>query len=135
MAESDTPTSDLCDVTFPHPEAVALAQSAHLALTGAQALATFFSVLADATRVRIVAILAAHELCVCDLANVPGVHRTTVSHQLRLLRTLRIVRFRKEGRTAFYTLDDDHSGVMLAQGLHTRMSTLARRRRNDAQQP
>lgn len=132
MSAADTPTSDLCDVTFLHPEAVALAQSAHLALTEAQALATFFSVLADATRVRIVAILAAHELCVCDLANVLGVHQTTVSHQLRLLRTLRIVRFRKEGRTAFYTLDDDHIGVMLAQGLaHAREHDAALPRYHD----
>ena len=61
--------------------------------------------------------LAERELCVCDLANLVGMRQSTVSHQLRLLRALRIVRFRKEGRVAYYTLDDAHVGGLLAQGL------------------
>ena len=121
MPEAYPPAADLCDITFLHPEAVAAAQAALLDSDEAHDLATFFSVLADPTRIRIVAVLVQHELCVCDLASVLGLHQTTVSHQLRLLRALRVVRFRKEGRTAFYTLDDGHIGTMLAQGLaHTR---------------
>jgi DNA-binding transcriptional ArsR family regulator len=93
------------------------ARATLLPLDEAQDLAAIFSVLADPTRVRIVQVLAERELCVCDLANLVGMRQSTVSHQLRLLRALRIVRFRKEGRVAYYMLDDAHIGALLTQGL------------------
>lgn len=108
---------DRCDVSCLHPEIVQAARATLLPLTEAQDLAAIFSVLADPTRVRIVQALAEHELCVCDLANLIGMRQSTVSHQLRLLRAMRIVRFRKEGRVAYYMLDDAHVGALLAQGL------------------
>ncbi len=108
---------DSCDVPCLHPEIVRLAKATLLNDDEAHDLAAIFSVLADPTRVRIVQALSERELCVCDLANVLGLRQSTVSHQLRLLRALRIVRFRKAGRVAFYMLDDAHVANLLAQGL------------------
>jgi DNA-binding transcriptional ArsR family regulator len=108
---------DSCDVPCLHPEVVRSARATLLLPADAQDLATLFSVLADPTRVRLVAALAERELCVCDLANVLGMRQSAVSHQLRLLRALRVVRARKEGRVVYYSLDDAHVAVLLAQGL------------------
>lgn len=80
-------------------------------------LAEIFAALSDPSRVRLLAALAEAELCVHDLAAVLGMSQSAVSHQLRLLRTLRLVRFRKEGRTVYYALDDDHIRQLLERGL------------------
>ena len=117
MAAPRASAPDLCDVPCLHPEAVRAARETLLPAAEAQDLAAIFGVLADPTRLRLVAALAGRELCVCDLANVLGLRQSTVSHQLRLLRALRIVRFRKAGRVAYYTLDDPHVAALLAQGL------------------
>lgn len=108
---------DTCDVVCLHPEVVRAARAALLPLDEARDLAGFFGVLADPTRLRIVQALAGRELCVCDLAATLGMRQSTVSHQLRLLRALRVVRFRKEGRVAYYALDDAHVAGLLGQGL------------------
>ena len=73
-----------------------------------QGLADTFSALGDPTRVRIVDALSHGELCVCDLAAVLGLSQSAVSHQLRLLRGIRLVKPRREGRIVFYSLDDQH---------------------------
>jgi ArsR family transcriptional regulator len=73
-----------------------------------QGLADTFSALGDPTRVRILDALSHGELCVCDLAAVLGVSQSAVSHQLRLLRGIRLVKPRREGRIVFYSLDDQH---------------------------
>lgn len=80
-------------------------------------LAEVFAALSDPSRVRLLAALAETELCVHDLAAVLGMSQSAVSHQLRLLRTLHLVRFRKEGRTVYYALDDDHIRQLLGCGL------------------
>jgi ArsR family transcriptional regulator, lead/cadmium/zinc/bismuth-responsive transcriptional repressor len=71
-------------------------------------IAATFSVLGDPTRIRILDVLAAGELCVCDIATLVGLSESAVSHQLRLLRGMRLVRPRRAGRQVFYTLDDQH---------------------------
>jgi DNA-binding transcriptional ArsR family regulator len=73
-----------------------------------RALAETFSALSDPTRVRIITALAEQELCVFDLARLLGLTGSAVSHQLRLLRGQRLVKYRKEGKVAYYSLDDDH---------------------------
>ncbi len=73
-----------------------------------RALAETFSALSDPTRVRIIYTLAGQELCVFDLARLLGLTGSAISHQLRLLRGQRLVKYRKEGKIAFYSLDDDH---------------------------
>jgi DNA-binding transcriptional ArsR family regulator len=73
-----------------------------------EAVADTFRSLGDPTRVRILALLADEELCVCDVAARTGVSESAVSHQLRLLRGARLVRPRRAGRHVFYALDDQH---------------------------
>ena len=73
-----------------------------------RALAETFGALSDPTRVRIISTLAVQELCVIDLAHLLGLTGSAVSHQLRLLRGQRLVKYRKEGKVAYYSLDDDH---------------------------
>ena len=79
-------------------------------------LAATFAVLGDPTRVRLVDVLAHGERCVSDLSAVVGLSESAVSHQLRLLRTLRIVRARRAGRQVYYQLDDNHIRTLLDQG-------------------
>ncbi len=79
--------------------------------------AAIFSALADPTRVRILEALGIEELCVCDLAAVCGISQSGVSHQLRLLRDLRLVTYRREGNRAVYRPADGHVLTLLAQGL------------------
>lgn len=77
-------------------------------------LAETFRLLADPGRLRLIAaLLAAEELCVCDLADATGLSPTACSHNLRLLRGQRLVRYRRQGRNVYYTLDDDHIRVLL----------------------
>jgi ArsR family transcriptional regulator len=82
-----------------------------------QALADTFRILGDPTRVRIVDALAQAELCVHELSDRVGISESAVSHQLRLMRTMRIVRGRREGRCVYYTLDDQHILALFQQGL------------------
>ena len=81
------------------------------------ALADTFKVLGDGTRVRMLDALSRSELCVGDLAQLLGLTESAVSHQLRLLRGMRLVRPRRDGRSIFYALDDDHIVDLFAQGL------------------
>ncbi|HEY75213.1 MAG TPA: winged helix-turn-helix transcriptional regulator [Thermoflexia bacterium] len=80
-------------------------------------LARTFKALSDPTRVRIISALSHNELCVHELAACLGMSQSAVSHQLRTLREMRLVRRRKEGRHVFYTLDDEHIHHLFHQGL------------------
>ena len=83
----------------------------------AAALAETFKILGDPTRVRILDALARAEVAVCDLADVLGLTQSAVSHQLRLLRSMRLVRSRRDGRHIYYEVDDDHIVKLFKQGL------------------
>jgi len=80
-------------------------------------LAETFTALGDPTRVRILDLLSSTDLCVCDLAKLLGMTPSAVSHQLRYLRALRLVKGKKEGRNMLYSLDDDHVVTLFAEGL------------------
>ena len=81
-------------------------------------LAETFRLLSDPGRVRLIAaLLEADELCVCDLSDATGLSQTACSHNLRLLRAQRLVRYRRQGRNVYYTLDDDHIRVLLEVAL------------------
>lgn len=81
-------------------------------------LAETFRLLSDPGRLRLIAaLLAADELCVCDLAEATGLSQTACSHNLRLLRGQRLVRYRRQGRNVYYTLDDDHIRALLEVAL------------------
>jgi ArsR family transcriptional regulator len=81
------------------------------------ALADTFRVLGDPSRVRILDALSGGELCVCDIAGLAGISESAVSHQLRLLRGMRLVRPRRAGRLVYYALDDQHIIELLRQPL------------------
>jgi DNA-binding transcriptional ArsR family regulator len=83
----------------------------------ARRLAETFSVLGDPTRVRIVHALSLSELCTSDLAAVVGMSESAVSHQLRTLRQLHVVRSRRDGKLVYYSLDDGHVRSLFEQGL------------------
>ncbi len=80
-----------------------------------KALAETFRALSDPTRVRIISVLSGQELCVFDLSRMLGITGSAVSHQLRLLRGQRLVKYRKEGKVAYYSLDDDHIRNLMAE--------------------
>ena len=71
-------------------------------------LAEFFKVFADSTRMKIIYALMENELCVCDIANIVQTTQSAISHQLRLLKQAKLVKFRKEGKVVYYSLDDEH---------------------------
>lgn len=80
-------------------------------------LAAFFKVFGDPTRVRILSGLFLAEMCVCDIAALVQMSQSSVSHQLRVLKQARLVRFRREGRVVYYSLADEHIKTIFDQGL------------------
>jgi ArsR family transcriptional regulator len=110
-------TTEVCDVRIVHVEAVRAARAAQPPSPLLAGVADLFAVLADPTRLRLVAALADHELCVCDLAATLGLSESAVSHQLRLLRERGLVRARRDGRLVYYALDDDHVATLYAGAL------------------
>ena len=111
------PRLDLCDVVHLHPERVTELREALIGQEEVADLAETFRTLGDPTRVRMLDALSHGELCVCDLAAVVRMSESAVSHQLRLLRNLRLVKTRREGRMVFYALDDRHIITLFRQGL------------------
>ena len=79
-------------------------------------LAELFKVFADSTRMKIIYALLEEELCVCDIANICGTAQSAISHQLRLLKQSKLVKFRREGKTIFYSLDDEHIEQIVKKG-------------------
>jgi DNA-binding transcriptional ArsR family regulator len=83
-----------------------------------RSLAEIFKVLGDDTRLRICLTLSRQELCVGDIARVIGISESAVSHQLRLMKVLRLVKYRREGRMTYYMLDDQHIEDLIRIGVH-----------------
>jgi DNA-binding transcriptional ArsR family regulator len=91
-----------------HQENIRSARKALMDSERILSLSETFKVLSDPTRLKIVLALAREELCVYDIAGLLGVTESAISHQLRLLKTLRLVKHRKDGKLVFYSLDDEH---------------------------
>lgn len=130
MPDSGTSTShrdipkDLCDVELFDPERVTAAREQMLPDDQVEDLSSIFQCVGDPTRIKILRALMSSELCVCDLAQVLGISVSAVSHQLRTLRGLNLVKYRREGRMAYYSIDDEHVRSLLATGLeHIRHSS------------
>lgn len=79
-------------------------------------LADFFKVFGDSTRIKIIFVLLKSEMCVCDIASTLDMSQSAISHQLRVLRNNRLVKYRKEGKTVYYSLDDAHVEKIFDQG-------------------
>lgn len=80
-------------------------------------LAELFKVFGDTTRIRILYALFSSEMCVCDIADLLGMTHSAISHQLRVLKNARLVKFRKEGKVVYYSLDDNHISQIFDCGL------------------
>lgn len=108
---------DLCAAGCQDPARVARAARSAPPTGHVVRAAEMLRALGDPTRLRIAAALAREELCVCDLAVLVGLSQPTVSHSLRTLRQLRLVRFRKAGKVVYYALDDAHVAGVIAEML------------------
>lgn len=80
-------------------------------------LADFFKVIGDSTRIKILYAISKKEICVSDIANVLNMNQSAISHQLRILKASRIVRYKKIGKQVYYALDDDHIKYLFSMGL------------------
>ena len=114
MQENESPC---CGYHHEHPM---LVEDVHLAMPQDEEMlrvSELFKVLGDGTRMRILFVLLASEMCVCDLSVTLNMSVSAVSHQLRILRQAHLVRYRRVGKTVFYALADDHVKMLLSQGL------------------
>ena len=108
---------DSCQTEYVHTEAVSEVAANMANEDTLFELAELFKAFADSTRVRILHALSFSELCVCDLACILKMSSSAISHQLRVLRAQKIVKYRKDGKNVIYSLDDDHVSVLLKLGL------------------
>lgn len=117
VGRSSANGGDTCEVRCVDAPRVRRVRESLPSALALQDLAQTFRVLGDPTRLRIVAALVRDELCVCDLAVLLGVSRSVVSHSLRSLRQMRLVRYRKAGKIAYYALDDAHIASLVHEGV------------------
>lgn len=107
---------DACEIQFVDEGKVENVRKAMKSVEAIGLLAETFRILGDPTRIKIAFALSKEELCVCDIANLLGVSQSAVSHSLRTLRQMKLVRFRREGKIAYYTLDDEHIVNLFDEG-------------------
>ncbi len=108
---------ECCEEHVIHTDAVICARNAMPGDEVTSAASDFFKAFSDKTRLRILCALLAKELCVCDIAALLGMSQSAISHQLRFLKQARLVKSRKNGKTVYYALCDDHIQTILAQGI------------------
>ena len=106
-----------CDYIHAHPGIIEAAQAAMPDEELLYDLAELYKVFGDSTRIKILYALLRSELCVCDIADLLGLTQSAISHQLRALKNARLVSSRREGKTVFYALADDHVKTIIDQGL------------------
>lgn len=114
MNENRAPS---CDYLHVHRELVELVNANMPDEDRLMELAELYRVFGDRTRIRILYALFESEMCVCDIAQVLGMTISAISHQLRVLKQARLVKYRREGKTVFYALSDDHVRSIINQGL------------------
>ena len=108
---------ECCDVTYIHEDKVRKSQEMMPDEERIKELAEFYKVFGDATRVKILYVLLETEMCVCDLAAVLQMTQSAISHQLRVLKQMKLVKNRREGKTVYYSLADGHIQNIISQGM------------------
>lgn len=108
---------DVCDCDVIHEETVNAVKIKMLSDDTFYTLTEFLKAVGDGTRLRILWALDVSEMCVCDLAFLLGMTKSAISHQLRTLKKANLVKFRKDGKIAYYSLADDHVKIVLEQSL------------------
>jgi DNA-binding transcriptional ArsR family regulator len=108
---------DRCDCNIIHEETVSEVRKKMPEEETLLDLAELFKVFGDSTRVKIICALFEAEMCVCDIAVLLGMTKSSISHQLRILKQTKLVKYRRHGKVVFYSLDDDHVKSIFQQGL------------------
>ncbi len=114
MPETDAP---VCTYLNAHPDLIGRVRAALPDDDKLLDVSELFKVLGDSTRCKILFVLLMAEMCVCDLSQLLGMSVSAISHQLRILRQAQLVRYRREGKTVFYALADEHVRTLLSQGM------------------
>jgi DNA-binding transcriptional ArsR family regulator len=112
-----TPDFDRCDCGTIHEAVVAEVRKQMPEEEQLMVLADLFKMFGDSTRVKILSALLNSEMCVCDIAVLLGMTKSAISHQLRALRQTKLVKYRRDGKVVYYSLDDEHVKTIFAQGL------------------
>lgn len=107
---------DINDITIIDKEKVDKLKNSLLSDDFIINMAELFKVFGDSTRVKIISVLLEDELCVCDIANIINATQSAVSHQLRILKQAKLVKYRKEGKVVYYSLDDEHVREIYKKG-------------------
>ena len=113
----DRYTVECCDDTCPHQDILSRVQRAIPDEDTLYDLTELFRIFGDSTRVRILYVLFESEMCVCDLAKTLNMTQSAISHQLRILKQMKLVKNRREGKTVFYSLADGHIKTIINQGM------------------
>ncbi len=107
-----------CDCNVIHESAVKEVKKSMLSDKVINEVASFFKIVGDPTRTKILSILDKNELCVCDIANLLNMTKSSISHQLKTLKEASIVKSKKEGKEVYYTLDDEHVSEIFEVALY-----------------
>ena len=106
----------ICEEKCPHFNLINKVKLSNIDRENIQELSEIFKLFADETRLRIICAILNTELCVCDLCELLNLSQSAVSHQLQLLRSSKLVKYRKEGKVVYYSLDDDHVIEIVKKG-------------------
>lgn len=117
LVKTNKTKTDTCEIAFVNKESVAQVKKRLKPDSTINQLSETFKVLGDTTRLKIIYALSQAELCVCDIAALFELTESAVSHQLRVLRNMRLVKYRRDGKKAYYTLDDEHIDNLFREGL------------------
>lgn len=114
---SENKAADCCEEDCIHENLLKIVNEKMPAETELYDLSELFKVFGDSTRIRILFVLFEAEVCVCDLANALNMTQSAISHQLRILKANKLVKSRREGKSVFYSLSDEHVRTIIAMGL------------------
>lgn len=108
---------DSCDSIFVHEDDVKYVKNRMIDDNTVFNMSEIFKALGDSTRIKILYLLSIKELCVCDICETLNMNQSAISHQLRVLRNLKLVKYRREGKSVYYSLDDSHIVHLFNEGL------------------
>jgi len=106
-----------CEVNEPHSDIIERVRAQMPPVEKLYDLSELFKIFGDSTRIRILYALFEEEMCVCDIAQLLGMTQSAISHQLRLLKQSKLVKNRRDGKTIYYSLADDHVRMVINQGM------------------
>jgi DNA-binding transcriptional ArsR family regulator len=110
-----TPCSEVCEVTIIHQDIVKNVGNKLIADAKLQEMAAAFKVMSDPTRLKIINALMLSEICACDVAALLNMSQPAISHHLRILKQTRLIKYRRDGKVAYYSLDDGHINALFDQ--------------------